>query len=134
MPKTRWDRPGFHHKSPKTKMIYLQVVLKSLPQEMGCYIQEDLYTRGVLAPLRKFRDIISLAFTASQEFTDSKNEKEYKVFLVIILSSFQFHGSLELSKISICLPSLTCMMFRNQVQMKRWPGVYIHSLITKEGN
>ena len=59
---------------------------------MGYYIQKDLHARlletkyfwPLLPPLREFMDIISLAFIASQEFTNSKKVKDYKIFLVII--------------------------------------------------
>lgn len=121
VPETRRDRPRFLYKAPKTNRIYLRGVLKSLHQYMGRYIQDDLYVRLLeheyrwlfLSPLREFRDIISFTFIASQEFTNSKDRKEYKAFLVLILPRFQLHRSPELLQLGICLPSLTCMMSGN---------------------
>lgn len=114
--------PGSSTKLPKpTESIYLRGVLKSLHQYMGRYIQDDLYVRLLgheyrwlfLSPLREFRDSISFAFIASQEFTNSKDRKEYKAFSVLILPHFQLHRSPELLTLGICLPSLRCMTSGN---------------------
>lgn len=140
VPETRWDRPSFLSKAPKTNRISLQGVLKSLRQYMGRYIQDDLYVRLleceyrwlVLSPLREFREIISFAFIASQEFTNSKNRKEYKAFFGLILPCFQLHGSPELLKLGICLPSLTCMMSGDSSNAGEEMGGCIYSLIMKK--
>lgn len=88
---------------------------------MGCYIQKDLHARLLeteyfwlfLAPLREFMDIISLVFKASEEFTNSKNVKDCKVFLVIIYPAFSFPEVLSYPKYIWAFPLLTCRVFRN---------------------
>lgn len=88
---------------------------------MGCYIQKDLHARLLeteyfwlfLAPLRGFMDIISLVFIASEEFTNSKNVKDSKAFLVIFYPTFSFPEVLSYPKYIWVFPLLTCRVFKN---------------------